>query len=193
MKNFVIDEWVNLCSIPREIKDKEEFEKYQQNLGKKFKVMNVMENKVVVIERIDDVEDKKITLIVNECNIMHLGESVYLSNCEENNDKIKSDYKKLMKTYTEEKKRNDTLKSVYKIRAIGRKYCNDTEGSDHYKEGGIEPLDLIIAKDMGEDFCLGNIVKYASRFKVTKNLNDIKKVADYAYILAGIIIEEQKS
>lgn len=73
---------------------------------------------------------------------------------------------------------------IYSIRAKGRTYCQ-TEGSAHYKDGDIEPLDLMLSKGIIEDFCIGNIVKYAIRFKKTRNLEDLKKVSDYAHILTG--------
>lgn len=76
--------------------------------------------------------------------------------------------------------------NVYEARHIGREYCNDTEGSDHYKEGGIEPMDLYISKGMAEDFCICNMIKYATRFKITRNCKDLRKVSDYAQILCGI-------
>ena len=76
--------------------------------------------------------------------------------------------------------------NVYEARHAGREYCCKTEGSDHYKEGGVEPLDLMIAKGLIEDFCIGNMVKYATRFKITRNLVDLKKVSDYAHILCGV-------
>lgn len=82
------------------------------------------------------------------------------------------------------------MKSIYVIRALGREYCQ-TEGSQHYKEGGIEPLDLMMAKGVIEDFCIGNMIKYATRFKITRNLEDLKKVSDYAQILCGVELEKQ--
>lgn len=83
------------------------------------------------------------------------------------------------------------MPNIYKIRQKGREYCQ-TEGSTHYKEGGLEPIDLIIAKDLAEDFCIGNMVKYAIRFKKTRNLEDLKKVSDYAHILCGVEINKQE-
>ena len=82
--------------------------------------------------------------------------------------------------------------NVYDARHAGREYCCDTEGSEHYKEGGIEPLDLMISKGIVEDFCIGNMIKYATRFKKTQNLNDLKKVSDYAHILCGAKILKDK-
>lgn len=82
--------------------------------------------------------------------------------------------------------------NVYEARHLGRDYCNDTEGSDHYKEGGVEPIDLMISKNIIEDFCIGNMVKYATRFKITRNLVDLKKVSDYSHILCGVELEKRK-
>lgn len=81
---------------------------------------------------------------------------------------------------------------IQDIRAIGSNYCQ-TDGSEHYREtSDLEPIDLIIAKGMGEDFCLANIIKYATRFKKTRNLNDLKKVADYAHIAVGMEIVQRQ-
>lgn len=77
------------------------------------------------------------------------------------------------------------MMNVYEARYRGREFCK-TEGSNHYKEGGLEPIDLMIAKEIIEDFCIGNMAKYAFRFKITRNLDDLKKVADYAHILCGV-------
>ena len=77
------------------------------------------------------------------------------------------------------------MKSIYEIRKLGEDYCK-TEGSGHYKQkDGIEPIDLLINNDLIEDFCIGNMIKYAFRFKKTRNLEDLKKVSDYAHILCG--------
>ena len=80
--------------------------------------------------------------------------------------------------------------NIYDIRKAGREYCQ-TEGSEHYKAvDKLEPIDLIIAKGFIEDFCLANIIKYASRFKQTQNLNDLKKASDYSQILVGVKLRE---
>ena len=78
--------------------------------------------------------------------------------------------------------------NVYQARQKGREYCQ-TEGSTHYK-GGVEPFDLMISKGIAEDFCICNMVKYAIRFKNTRNCDDLKKVADYAHILCGLELGE---
>jgi len=83
-------------------------------------------------------------------------------------------------------------KSVYDIRNIGKEFCNNTTGSDHYKQNGVEPIDLMISNGSIEGFCIGSIIKYATRFKVTENLNDLKKISDYAHILCGVKLTEPK-
>lgn len=83
--------------------------------------------------------------------------------------------------------------NVYEARHKGREFCNKTEGSEHYKEGGMEPLDLMIAKGIVEDFCIGNMSKYAFRFKKTRNLEDLKKVSDYTHILCGVELNKQET
>ena len=80
--------------------------------------------------------------------------------------------------------------TVYDARRKGREYLADNQGSDHYKQGGVEPMDLIIASGMGLDFCRGNIIKYAARHKVTGNVQDLVKVRDYADIAIGLVLEE---
>jgi len=79
-------------------------------------------------------------------------------------------------------------------REIGTAYCT-TRGSAHYKaQNSLEPLDLIIAKGHGESFCLANIIKYGTRFAETRNLDDLKKAADYAHIACGLeIVTQQKN
>ena len=82
------------------------------------------------------------------------------------------------------------LNTVYYYRDTGRKYCN-TEGSEHYISKEIEPIDVAIVNNMFEDFALTNIVKYAIRFKDTRNPDDLKKVADYAHILCGVELTKE--
>jgi len=82
------------------------------------------------------------------------------------------------------------MKTIYEIRKAGREYCQ-TEGSEHYKAvDKLEPIDLIIAKGLAEDFCLANIIKYASRFKQTQELKDLRKISDYSHILCGVNLQK---
>lgn len=61
-------------------------------------------------------------------------------------------------------------------------------GGNHYKTLKIQPIEYIIANDLG--WCEGNIIKYISRWKQKNGVNDIKKVIHYAELL--IQFEEQK-
>ena len=79
--------------------------------------------------------------------------------------------------------------NIYGIRKLGREFCQ-TEGSEHYKDTEIEPIELTIAIGAGEGFCIGSILKYAVRFKKTGNIEDLKKVSDFAHILAGIELDK---
>lgn len=82
--------------------------------------------------------------------------------------------------------------NIYEIRKAGREFCQ-TEGSEHYKAvDKLEPIDLIIAKGLAEDFCLANIIKYAARFKQTQKLEDLRKISDYSHILCGTKLAERK-
>lgn len=75
-------------------------------------------------------------------------------------------------------------------RTAGQVYCK-TEGSQHYKNRGIEPIEYAIANNRFEDFAITNIIKYAERFKDTRSPDDLKKVADYAHILCGVELVER--
>lgn len=84
------------------------------------------------------------------------------------------------------------FRSVYYYREKGREHCK-TEGSDHYKRDGIEPIEYAIANNRFEDFAITNIIKYAERFRDTRNTNDLKKVADYAHILCGVELKKEET
>ena len=60
----------------------------------------------------------------------------------------------------------------------------DTQvGGDHYKKMNIQPIDFILANDLG--FCEGNIVKYICRWRSKGGIEDLKKIKHYV----GLIIE----
>lgn len=64
----------------------------------------------------------------------------------------------------------------------------EVQGSEHYGSE-IQPIDMIASYGHLEGFCIGNIMKYASRFENTRNPKDLSKIIDYAYILAGYAFE----
>jgi hypothetical protein len=67
-------------------------------------------------------------------------------------------------------------------------------GSDHYKTGGVEPIDLYAAagNDKLAAFCLCSIIKYAFRQMNAKGVNeaDLKKIETYAAILREKVLNE---
>jgi hypothetical protein len=52
---------------------------------------------------------------------------------------------------------------------------------DHYKTMAIQPIEYILANDLG--WCEGNIVKYATRWHQKGGVADIEKIIHYAEIL----------
>jgi len=67
-------------------------------------------------------------------------------------------------------------------------------GSEHYKTGGIEPIDLYEQGDMLQDFALCSIIKYAYRSRrsanrsadlIVKDMIKIKHYADMVIELQG--------
>ena len=57
------------------------------------------------------------------------------------------------------------------------------QGSDHYKTGGIEPIDLYRAGGMLRSFALCSIMKYAFRNRNDEepiSIKDMNKIIDYA-------------
>ena len=56
-------------------------------------------------------------------------------------------------------------------------------GGNHYKTCSIQPIEFILANNMG--FCEGNIVKYITRYKQKGGREDLLKVIHYAEFLLG--------
>lgn len=81
--------------------------------------------------------------------------------------------------------------NVYEARRRGKEYCQ-TEGSDHYILPGVEAMDLIVSLGYAEHFCLASIIKYAARYGEGGNVEDLKKIADYAHILCGVRLAEDE-
>lgn len=72
-----------------------------------------------------------------------------------------------------------------KVKVIPSK---DNINPNHYKEGGIEVIDILKAKLTPEEFqgfLKGNIVKYTLRARLKNGEEDIKKAEWYAKFLAG--------
>jgi hypothetical protein len=62
---------------------------------------------------------------------------------------------------------------------------------EYYNSMSITPIDYILANEM--DFCSGNIVKYASRWKNKGSpVEDLRKIVEYANILIARELENSK-
>lgn len=58
----------------------------------------------------------------------------------------------------------------------------DTQiGGNHYKKLKIQPIEYILANELG--FCEGNIVKYISRWREKGGVEDLKKIKQYCDFL----------
>lgn len=54
-------------------------------------------------------------------------------------------------------------------------------GGDHYKKMGIQPIEYILANNLG--FCEGNAIKYITRYGQKGGKEDIHKAIHYLEIL----------
>lgn len=54
-------------------------------------------------------------------------------------------------------------------------------GGNHYKGKGIQPIEYILANNLG--FCEGNVVKYITRWKDKGGIEDLKKIKHYCDFL----------
>lgn len=50
-------------------------------------------------------------------------------------------------------------------------------GGNHYKNNAIQPVQYILANDIG--FCEGNVIKYITRWKEKNGLEDLFKARHY--------------
>jgi hypothetical protein len=62
-------------------------------------------------------------------------------------------------------------------------------GGSHYKSMKIQPVEFILANDLG--FCEGNVIKYICRYKQKGGVQDLKKVIHYAELLIKSLEERQ--
>lgn len=55
----------------------------------------------------------------------------------------------------------------------------------HYAQTKYQATEVIIDMGFGKEFCLGNIIKYVSRYgkKAGNNKNDLYKIIHYAIIM----------
>jgi|TARA_R110001592_G_scaffold151166_1_gene377402 hypothetical protein len=62
---------------------------------------------------------------------------------------------------------------------------------DHYNSGKIEVIEFIKSLGIDEDFCIGNAIKYLSRYKLKENpVADLKKARWYIDYLINKLEEK---
>ena len=64
---------------------------------------------------------------------------------------------------------------------------------DHYTDGGIETIDFIRAKlssEAFEGYCIGNVLKYLSRYDKKNGVEDLRKA--HVYLKWAILEVEDK-
>jgi hypothetical protein len=54
-------------------------------------------------------------------------------------------------------------------------------GGDHYRQGGIQPIEYIYANNLG--FCEANAVKYLTRWRYKDGMKDLEKAKHYIELL----------
>jgi hypothetical protein len=65
---------------------------------------------------------------------------------------------------------------------------NEQIAGDHYKKLKIQPIEFIMANELG--FIEGNIIKYATRHKDKGGVQDVKKIIHYAQLLIDMYYGE---
>ena len=86
---------------------------------------------------------------------------------------------------------DDGWKELYATTDALSKPVTAQVGGDHYAEMSIQPIDYILANDIG--YCEGNGIKYLSRHKSKGGAEDIRKVKQYCdFILWSQYGEERK-
>lgn len=60
-------------------------------------------------------------------------------------------------------------------------------GGSHYKTLKIQPVEFILANQLG--FCEGSIIKYTCRYRQKGGIEDLKKVIHYAQLLIAKLEE----
>lgn len=59
---------------------------------------------------------------------------------------------------------------------------------EHYRQGGMETIDILKAKlspEAFKGFCIGNVIKYVTRAEYKNGIEDYKKAKQYLDFLIG--------
>ncbi|MDD9266067.1 DUF3310 domain-containing protein [Paenibacillus sp. GCM10023248] len=75
----------------------------------------------------------------------------------------------------------EAIKNAFAAAGV-KTVTKDNIKPDHYKVGGMEPIEymkLKMSKEAFNGFLLGNVIKYTSRFEHKNGLEDLKKAQWY--------------
>ena len=64
--------------------------------------------------------------------------------------------------------------------------CYDVLRQKHYDQYNIQPIDFIV-QVAGPEWCAGNIIKYAARYKEKNGVEDVKKAMVYCQFLINML------
>ena len=80
------------------------------------------------------------------------------------------------------------MKNHIYIGGISWKIKESINHPSHYNAGKIEVIEFLKDQGMHKDFCIGNVIKYVSRYKLKeKPLEDLKKARWYLdYIIKSM-------
>ena len=85
----------------------------------------------------------------------------------------------------ESKERHDRINKEFGEQLAKAASALDVQvGGNHYKDMPIQPIEFTHKNNL--NFCQGNIIKYASRYKAKNGVEDLKKVKHYAELLAKL-------
>lgn len=68
-----------------------------------------------------------------------------------------------------------------KVEDMNQKALDKQVGGSHYKDMAIQPIEFTHKNNL--NFCQGNIIKYATRYKNKNGKEDLEKVIHYAQLL----------
>ena len=78
---------------------------------------------------------------------------------------------------------DDMINQIQTDNAIDRQ-----EGGQHYKDMKIQPIEFIIANNLG--YIEGNVIKYICRYKKKNGIEDLKKIIHYVELLIDSMEEK---
>lgn len=173
---------------------KEELENVERylKLNPKSHIYNTMEDYLYALKaELDNKREQSLNKYVS--NVEKLEIAKHLSNMDAYKYDPKYDYPPYKVENSKENKIDYHFREDQYIKEF-KEYIDSTYSKDyHYVgKGGTQATDLIIDSGHGKGFCVGNIIKYASRVgkKAGQDRKDILKILHYALILLHVNDED---